>query len=87
MPMSKKHVIDDLLSTTKHFPSALAAEQVVDAVTASIRRVTAQGLTVNLRGFGQFEMKSRAARVGRNVRTGEPVEIAATRKLTFKDKV
>ena len=39
---------------------------------------------VTLHGFGTFELKKRNARTGRNPRTGEPVEIAASTSVAFK---
>lgn len=56
----------------------------VDAVLASIRYETDAGKTVTLSGFGRFVVKERAARQGRNPATGEPIQIAASRALTFK---
>ena len=53
----------------------------------------AQGKTVRLAGFGTFETRRRAARPGRNPRTGEPLVIQAARMPAFragralKDKV
>ena len=60
------------------------AEKVVSAVLASIEEALAQGEKVQLVGFGTFEIKERAARVGRNPRTGEEIQIAATRAPVFK---
>ena len=60
------------------------AEKVVGAVLASIEEALAQGEKVQLVGFGTFEIKERAARVGRNPRTGEEIQIAATRAPVFK---
>lgn len=40
--------------------------------------------TVKLKGFGTFTVKPTAARQGRNPRTGEPVQIAASHKIAFK---
>ncbi|MBC7323944.1 MAG: HU family DNA-binding protein [Moorella sp. (in: Bacteria)] len=60
------------------------AEKVVSAVLASIEEALSQGEKVQLVGFGTFEIKERAARVGRNPRTGEQIEIAATRVPVFK---
>ena len=51
-----------------------------DAITASLRA----GDKVQLSGFGIFEVKDREARVGRNPRTKETIEIPATRTPTFK---
>ena len=52
----------------------------IDAITLSL----AKGEKVQLSGFGTFEIKEREARIGRNPRTREAVEIAATRVPTFK---
>ena len=60
------------------------AEKVVSAVLASVEEALAQGDKVQLVGFGTFEIKERAARVGRNPRTGEEIDIAATRVPVFK---
>ncbi len=59
-------------------------EKVVSAVLDSIEEALAQGDKVQLVGFGTFEIRERAARVGRNPRTGEEIEIAATRVPVFK---
>ena len=52
----------------------------LDTITASLVR----GEKVQLSGFGTFETKDREARVGRNPRTKEPVEIPATCVPVFK---
>ena len=52
----------------------------VDAITASLAR----GEKVQISGFGTFEVKEREARVGRNPRTKETMEIPATRSPAFK---
>ena len=49
-----------------------------------IERALLAGQPVTLHGFGTFELKKRDARTGRNPRTGEPVEIAASTTVTFK---
>lgn len=60
------------------------AEKVIVQVFASIEEALAKGDKVQLVGFGTFEVKERAARVGRNPRTGEQIEIAATKVPVFK---
>ena len=60
------------------------ADAAVQAVLSTIRQRADAGNAVALQGFGRFTMKERAAREGRNPRTGEPVQIAASRTLTFK---
>ena len=57
---------------------------VLEALGPVIQTNCANGHTVALPGLGRFGMKDRAARTGRNPRTGEAVEIPAARVLTFK---
>ncbi len=57
-----------------------AVEAVLDCVTRALKR----GDTVSLVGFGTFSVKHRAARTGRNPRTGGTLQIAATNVPGFK---
>ena len=57
-----------------------AVTAAIDAVTESLRR----GEKVQLVGFGSFEVKNRAARMGRNPQTRELVPIAASKVPVFK---
>lgn len=50
-------------------------ENIVNAILEEISEALASGNRVELRGFGAFSVKNRAARVGRNPRTGERVEV------------
>lgn len=59
-------------------------EAVVGAVFDSIGEALARGEKVQIVGFGTFEVRDRAARVGRNPQTGEEIQIAASRVPTFK---
>ena len=59
-------------------------EHVFNSALAEIERSLLEGKPVTLNGFGTFEVKKRAARTGRNPRTGEPVEIAASTTVAFK---
>ena len=59
------------------------AEKAVNAVTSAIADALKAGEKVQLIGFGTFEVKSRAARQGRNPRTGETLTIAASKHPTF----
>ncbi|MDQ3929302.1 MAG: HU family DNA-binding protein [Chloroflexota bacterium] len=58
--------------------------RVLDETLSQIRGTASTGESVALRDFGTFRMAQRAARTGRNPRTGEPIEIAASRSLAFK---
>ncbi len=55
-------------------------EKIVLTVFEEISSALAKGERVELRGFGAFSVKERKARIGRNPRTGEPVEV--TEKFT-----
>ena len=59
-------------------------ERIVSTVLDSISSALASGDRVELRGFGAFSVKVRPARQGRNPRTGEPMQIAASKKVKFK---
>ena len=60
------------------------AEKAVIAVFESIENALQEGDKVQLIGFGTFEVKERAARTGRNPRSGEPIEIPASKNPVFK---
>jgi DNA-binding protein HU-beta len=60
------------------------ATKAVDAVLDSIQSTLAGGGSVSLVGFGTFSVKARAARMGRNPRTGEAIQIAASNVPGFK---
>ena len=59
------------------------AEAAVNAVTAAIADALKAGEKVQLVGFGTFEVKERAAREGRNPKTGEKITIAASKHPAF----
>ncbi|MGI6685124.1 MAG: HU family DNA-binding protein [Bacillota bacterium] len=60
------------------------AEKIINAVFASISDALSANEKVQLVGFGTFEVKERAARVGRNPQTGETINISAAKVPTFK---
>jgi DNA-binding protein HU-beta len=60
------------------------ATRAVDAAIAAITKALKKGDQVALVGFGTFAVKKRAARQGRNPRTGETIEIAASKVPGFK---
>ena len=57
-----------------------AISATLDAITADL----AEGGKIQLVGFGAFEVKERPARTGRNPKTGEQIEIPASRTPQFK---
>ena len=60
--------------------SASAVDAMFDGITESL----AKGESVQLIGFGTFEVRSRQAREGRNPATGETIKIAASKAPAFK---
>ncbi|SFS94254.1 HU family DNA-binding protein [Marininema halotolerans] len=60
------------------------ATQAVDAVFDTITEALRSGDKVQLIGFGNFEVRERAARKGRNPQTGEEIQIAASKVPAFK---
>ena len=60
------------------------ASGAVESVFNTIGNQLRQGNTVSIVGFGQFSVSDRAARTGRNPRTGEEIAIAASRAPKFK---
>ena len=59
------------------------AEVALNAVVAAIADAVAAGEKVQVSGFGSFDVKAREARTGRNPKTGEAVEIAASKRVVF----
>jgi len=64
--------------------SKAAATRAVDTVISNITDSLKKGDQVTLVGFGTFSVKDRAARTGRNPRTGEPINIPASKNPSFK---
>jgi len=57
---------------------------VVETILHEVKRAISRGEKVAISGFGVFERQSRAARTGRNPRTGEAVKIKATKLPKFR---
>ena len=60
------------------------AKEMVEAFFEEIRHALEQGENVKISGFGNFELKDKKSRPGRNPKTGEEVDISARRVVTFK---
>lgn len=69
---------------TKADLSKKDAEAAVKAVLDAVTEALADGEKAALVGFGTFEVKERAARTGKNPRTGEAIEIPASKVPSFK---
>ena len=72
--MTKSELIQRLAEQNPHLFQR-DVERIVSTIFDEISGALSRGDRVELRGFGAFSIKSRAARVGRNPRTGEAVEV------------
>ena len=80
--MNKTELIDSISEKTEL--TKADAEKAVSAFFETVAEALAKGEKVQLLGFGTFESKVRAARVGRNPVTGELIDIPETRIASFK---
>jgi DNA-binding protein HU-beta len=80
--MNKAELIDAVAGSANL--SKADAGRAVDAVVDAIAKALKKGQQVAVVGFGTFSVKHRAARAGRNPRTGEAIRIAASNVPGFK---
>ena len=80
--MNKGELVDAVVGSAGL--SRADAAKAVDAVLDAVQSTLAQGGSVGLVGFGTFSVKARAARMGRNPRTGEAIHIKASNVPGFK---
>ena len=80
--MNKGDLIDAVCTETGL--SKADAARAVESVFSVITGVLKQGEQISLVGFGTFTVKTRAARTGRNPRTGETVKRAASKTARFR---
>lgn len=79
--MNKTQLVEAVAKATSLKKSE--AEAALNAMTGAIADALKNGEKVQLIGFGTFEVKARAAREGRNPKTGEKIKIAASKHPTF----
>lgn len=80
--MNKSELIDAMAS--KADISKSSAGEALDAMLEAITTTLKKGDSLALVGFGTFSVGERAARTGRNPRTGEAIEIKASKNAKFK---
>lgn len=80
--MNKADLIEAVASAADL--SRTAATQAVESVFSSLVDAMRRGDKVAIAGFGTFEVGDRAARTGRNPRTGEEIKIPASKQARFK---
>lgn len=81
--MTKSELINKLADQNPNLQHA-DLERVVGTILDEITDALNEGERVELRGFGAFSVRDRQARISRNPRTGESVEVAAKRTPFFK---
>lgn len=81
--MTKSELISRIAELNPHLYQR-DVERIVSTIFEEISAALARGDRVELRGFGAFSVKSRNARVGRNPRTGEAVQVEAKTVPFFK---
>ncbi|GAB3057928.1 HU family DNA-binding protein [Stenotrophomonas tumulicola] len=80
--MNKTELIDAVAETADLTKAESA--RAVDAVVAAVTKALKGGDAVTLVGFGTFQVRDRAARTGRNPKTGDTIAIAASKNPSFK---
>ncbi|NQU09554.1 HU family DNA-binding protein [bacterium] len=81
--MNKAQLVDVVRRELGRDTSKAAAERALDAVLAAIQHGVRSGGPVQLVGFGTFRLAKRAARMGRNPKTGEEIPIRASKTVRF----
>ena len=80
--MNKADLIESIADSADL--SKASAGRALDAAIESITKALQKGDTITLVGFGTFSVRNRAARMGRNPRTGEEIQIKASKVPRFK---
>ena len=80
--MNRKELVDALSAKTNS--TKADAERNIAALIEVITATLKKGDSISLVGFGSFEVRKRAARTGRNPKTGEELKIKASKVPAFK---
>ncbi len=82
--MNKGELVEAVQKSLGKETSKKTAEDAVAAVLGAIAKGIKKDQSVQLIGFGTFTVKKRAARMGRNPKTGEAMKIKASKTVSFK---
>jgi len=83
--MNKAELVEAIQKALGKDATKRAAEDALAAVLGSIEKgIKGKDKKVQIIGFGTFEVKKRASRMGRNPKTGEAMKIAASKSVGFK---
>lgn len=80
--MTKAELVDSIAAKTD-LPKG-TAERIVATIFDDIVGALKKGEKVNISGFGTFQVSERKARTGRNPKTGEAIQIEASKSAKFK---
>jgi len=81
--MKKSELIEKVTETSKLLTKK-QTELIVEAIFDSIKEALARGERVEIRGFGNFSLRSRRAKKARNPKTGEIIDVPAKKVPRFK---
>lgn len=82
MAMTKADIVEALYQKVGF--SKKEAADLVELVFETLKSTLSQGQKIKISGFGNFVVREKRSRVGRNPQTGESIEISARRVLTFR---
>lgn len=82
MAMTKADIVESLYNRLG--VSKKDAADLVELVFDTIKETLEQGQKIKISGFGNFVVREKRSRVGRNPQTGQSIEISARRVLTFR---
>lgn len=82
MALTKIEIVDNLVEKFKL--DRRVAKQLVEQFFEEIRRTLESGEDVKLSGFGNFTLREKSSRPGRNPKTGETAMVSARRVVMFK---
>ena len=82
--MNKAELIEAIASSTEMTKTDV--DKVITSFVDVVTDALTKGEKVSLKGFGNFEVRERGERTGRNPRTGEPMTIAASKAPAFKPR-
>lgn len=82
MALTKAEISDTLITSLKM--NKRDAKELVDYLFEALRHTLEEGESVKISGFGNFELRDKGQRPGRNPKTGQDVPISARRVVTFR---
>src|SRR5262249_13523926 len=80
--MTKAHIIESVYEKVGF--SKKDSAEIVELVFDTVKETLERGDKIKISGFGNFQVRHKKARIGRNPQTGKEIEISARRGLTFR---